>query len=142
MTAFMTKLGLYLAWSSIHPCDAHRGTDFSGHTQVTTPWVCIDNQSPMTKVLNNSPREEENCGGVGMPCFPFIGRELRIPEHGTISFHLSMATVDDQSKLLWIPNAWQRREHMSTIALLLMRLSPYPMCNMGVILSTVDKTET
>lgn len=49
-----------------------------------------------------------------------------------------MSTTNKRDSLLWIPSQWHSPEFMPTIALVIMCIAPYPLCNMGIILRAMD----
>lgn len=138
MTSFNMKLGLNMAWWSYGYVDSIRGVSIVSQTQVSTPWITTAQREPYACVLNQSPNPLENCGGHANPVFPFTSTDGLVGKVGSISFHLSSGTVPKGKAQIWIPRAWHSRCYMSTIALVLMCLAPYPLCNLGMIFRATD----
>lgn len=138
MSCYNMKLGLYLAWWSLQNTDIHRGVSLIGQTQVLIPWVTTPQRDLYRTLINGSPYENENCGGSMNPCFPLSSLDGHHHTTGTIRFHLSMATIEKNQSIIWIPAAWHSREYMATIALTILCLAPFPIGNLGINLQARD----
>nr|WAK77299.1 MAG: capsid protein [Totiviridae sp.] len=128
------KLGLLAQWARYGMPDAARHVILTGQLQVHEPNRRICRDTPVTRLVNNTGRPNEDCGGLICPAFPFMEDWKR----GRIRFYSSAQAVPTGRRYLVLPPCLENVSDFSEAAAFIISFLPWPFANLSLALDTTD----
>nr|WAK77560.1 MAG: structural protein [Totiviridae sp.] len=120
-------------WVMYGEQDAMSRHVFTGQAQVHEPDVHIDRDGGVTRLFNASGIQAEDCGGLVMPCFPFMEGWTR----GSIRFYATAQAVPKGEGFLVLPSTFDGQPSFCEAALFLLTFLPWPWGNLSLRLRTI-----